>query len=253
MRIEGSVALVTGGTSGLGLATVRNLRERGAYVVILNRPSVRSEKVVAELGEGVVLSAGDVTSEVDVTAAVDRAMELGRLRIVVNCAGVGNAHRTAGGSGPFPLEAFSEVVRINLIGSFNVIRLAAARMIRLEEDGDERGVIVNTASIAAFDGQIGQAAYAAAKGGIVGMTLPIARDLARSRIRVVTIAPGLFRTPMFDGFPQSAIEALGQQVPHPQRLGEAEEFASLVAHVVDNPMLNGETIRLDGALRMGPR
>ncbi|MFJ9818696.1 3-hydroxyacyl-CoA dehydrogenase [Streptomyces sp. NPDC101151] len=253
MRIEGSVALVTGGTSGLGLATVRRLRDLGASVVVLNRPSERSEKVAAELGERVLFSPGDVTSEDDVNAALDLAMELGVPRIVVNCAGIGNAYRTAGRSGPFPLDAFSRVIQVNLIGSFNVIRLAAARIVRLGDDGEERGVIVNTASVAAFDGQIGQAAYAASKGGVVGMTLPIARDLAQSRIRVVTIAPGLFHTPMFDVFPESAIEALGRQVPHPNRLGDPGEFASLVAHIVENPMLNGETIRLDGAIRMGPR
>ncbi|MFG2385504.1 3-hydroxyacyl-CoA dehydrogenase [Streptomyces avermitilis] len=253
MRIEGSVALVTGGTSGLGLATVRMLRDRGASVVVVNRPSARSEEVAAGLGPRVTFSPGDVTSEEDVTAAIESAMSLGALRIVVNCAGIGNAHRTAGKNGPFPLEAFSKVVQVNLIGSFNVIRLAAARMCRSEDDGEERGVIVNTASIAAFDGQVGQAAYAASKGGIVGMTLPIARDLAAERIRVVTIAPGLFRTPLFDVFPESTIEALGRQVPHPARLGDPEEYASLVAHIVENPMLNGETIRLDGSLRMAPR
>ncbi|MFH8350390.1 3-hydroxyacyl-CoA dehydrogenase [Streptomyces sp. NPDC018045] len=253
MRIEGSVALVTGGSSGLGLATVRELRDRGATVVIIGRSS-RGKDVAAELGERVVFSPGDVTSEEDVTTALGLATDLGALRIAVNCAGIGNAFRTVGKNGPFPLEAFSKVVQVNLIGSFNVIRLAAAVMSRAAaDDGGERGVIVNTASIAAFDGQVGQAAYAASKGGIVGMTLPIARDLASSGIRVVTVAPGLFHTPMFDVFPESAVEALGRQVPHPSRLGDPAEFASLVTHIAENPMLNGETIRLDGALRMPPR
>lgn len=252
VRIEGSVALVTGGGSGLGLATVRELRDRGASVVILGRSS-RGKEVAEELGERVHFSPGDVTSEEAVTAAVELAASLGTLRIAVNCAGIGNAFKTIGKNGPFPLDAFSKVVQVNLIGSFNVIRLAVARMSQAEDDGTERGVVINTASIAAFDGQIGQAAYAASKAGIVGMTLPIARDLAPSRIRVVTIAPGLFHTPMFDVFPDSAVEALGRQVPHPARLGDPSEYASLVAHVVENPMLNGETIRLDGALRMAPR
>ncbi|KJK55116.1 3-hydroxyacyl-CoA dehydrogenase [Saccharothrix sp. ST-888] len=252
MQIEGSVALVTGGSSGLGLAAARELRDQGASVVILGRSS-RGKEVADELGERVVFCAGDVTSPEDVGAAIDLAASLGTLRIAVNCAGIGNAFKTVGQNGPFPLDAFSRVVQVNLIGSFNVIRLAAARMCQTEDDAAERGVIVNTASVAAFDGQIGQAAYAASKGGIVGMTLPVARDLAQSRIRVVTIAPGLFRTPMFDILPESAVEALGRQVPHPARLGDPSEFASLVSHVVRNPMLNGETIRLDGAIRMAPR
>jgi NAD(P)-dependent dehydrogenase (short-subunit alcohol dehydrogenase family) len=253
LRIKGNVALVTGGTSGLGLATVRRLRDLGAFVVVLNRDTGRSRAVAAELGDGVLLSPGDVTSEADVHSALDLAEQHGALRVVVNCAGIGNAHRTAGGNGPFPLEAFSRVVHVNLVGTFNVVRLAAARMVRYDDLGEERGVVVNTSSIAAFDGQAGQAAYAASKAGIVGMTLPVARDLAQFRIRVVTVAPGLFRTPMFDALPEPAIGALGAQVPHPSRLGEPAEFASLVAHVVENPMLNGETIRLDGAMRMPPR
>jgi NAD(P)-dependent dehydrogenase (short-subunit alcohol dehydrogenase family) len=253
VRIEGSVALVTGGASGLGLATVRALAQRGASVVILGR-SARGKEAAQELGERVVFSPGDVTREEDVTAAIDLASGLGPLRIAVSCAGVGNAFKTVGRKGPFPLAAFEKVVKVNLIGTFNVVRLAAARMDQAEDDGEEeRGVIVNTSSAAAFDGQIGQAAYAASKAGIVGMTLPIARDLAQSRIRVVTVAPGLFHTPMFDSFPDSALEALGRQVPHPARLGDPGEFASLVTHIVENPMLNGETIRLDGALRMAPR
>jgi NAD(P)-dependent dehydrogenase (short-subunit alcohol dehydrogenase family) len=252
VRIGGSVALVTGGASGLGLATVRDLHQRGASVVILAR-SQRGEEIAEELGERVAFSRGDVTREEDVTAAVELAASLGTLRIVVNCAGTGSAVKTVGKDGPFPLDTFNEIVQVNLIGTFNVIRLAAARIAQAEDDGEERGVIVNAASVAAFDGQIGQAAYAASKAGVIGMTLPIARDLASLRIRVVTIAPGLFHTPMFDPFPRSAIEALGRQVPHPARLGDPAEFASLAAHIVENPMLNGETIRLDGALRMAPR
>ncbi|WIM94383.1 SDR family NAD(P)-dependent oxidoreductase [Actinoplanes oblitus] len=252
MRIEGSVALVAGGTSGLGLATARQLHERGASVVILGRSS-RGKRIADDLGDRVLFAPGDVTSEADVTAAVELAGTLGTLRIAVNCAGSGNAVKTVGKDGPFPLDAFAEVIRVNLIGTFNVLRLAAARMAQADELGEERGVIVNTSSAAAFDGQVGQAAYAASKAGVVGMTLPIARDLAGLRIRVVTIAPGLFHTPMFDPLPRSAIDALSRQVPHPARLGDPAEFASLVTHVVENPMMNGETIRLDGALRMAPR
>jgi len=245
--------LITGGASGLGLATARELVSRGASVVIIDLPSTDGEKVAAGLGDRAAFSPGDVTSEEDVTAALDLASQLGTLRIAVNCAGIGNAAKTVGKNGPFPLAAFTRIVQVNLIGTFNVTRLAAARMAEAELDGEERGVIVNTASAAAFDGQIGQAAYSASKGGIVGMTLPIARDLAQLAIRMVTIAPGLFRTPLFDTMPESAVEALGKQVPHPARLGRPEEFASLAAHVVENPMMNGETIRLDGAIRMAPR
>ena len=253
MQTEGNVALITGGASGLGLATARELVSRGASVVIIDLPSTDGEKVAAGLGDRAAFSPGDVTSEEDVTAALDLASQLGTLRIAVNCAGIGNAAKTVGKNGPFPLAAFTRIVQVNLIGTFNVTRLAAARMAEAELDGEERGVIVNTASAAAFDGQIGQAAYSASKGGIVGMTLPIARDLAQLAIRMVTIAPGLFRTPLFDTMPESAVEALGKQVPHPARLGRPEEFASLAAHVVENPMMNGETIRLDGAIRMAPR
>jgi NAD(P)-dependent dehydrogenase (short-subunit alcohol dehydrogenase family) len=253
MDIDGQVALVTGGASGLGLATVRELHGKGARVVVLDLPSSRGAEVAAELGERVVFAPGDVTSEDDVAAAVATATGLGPLRVAVNCAGIGTAVRTVGKSGPHPLAEFTKVVQVNLVGTFNVIRLAAAAVAATEPVGEERGVIVNTASVAAFDGQIGQAAYSASKGGIVGMTLPIARDLARSLVRVVTIAPGLFRTPLFELLPPDALTALGAQVPHPARLGEPPEFAALVAHVVANPMLNGETIRLDGAIRMAPK
>jgi NAD(P)-dependent dehydrogenase (short-subunit alcohol dehydrogenase family) len=253
MDIAGNVALVTGGASGLGLATARALYAHGAGVVLLDLPGSRGKEVAAELGDRAVFAPGDVTSEADVSAAVDAATGLGPLRITVNCAGIGTAARTVGKQGPFPLDAFTKVIQVNLIGTFNVIRLAAAAMGRIEEVGEERGVIINTASVAAFDGQIGQAAYSASKGGIVGMTLPIARDLAGQRIRVVTIAPGLFDTPLFQGLPPEAIEALGAQVPHPSRLGNPEEYAALAVHIVSNPMLNGETIRLDGAIRMSPK
>jgi NAD(P)-dependent dehydrogenase (short-subunit alcohol dehydrogenase family) len=252
VRIGGSVALVTGGASGLGLATVRTLHDRGASVVILAR-SAQGKEIANELGERVAFAPGDVTREEDVNVALDVAEGLGTLRVVVNCAGTGNAVKTVGKDGPFPLAAFDDVVQVNLIGTFNVIRLAAARMAKAEAAGEERGVIVNAASVAAYDGQIGQAAYAASKAGVIGMTLPIARDLASLLIRVVTIAPGLFHTPMFAPLPRSAIDALGRQVPHPARLGDPAEFAALAAHIVENPMLNGETIRLDGALRMAPR
>src|SRR5580693_3211798 len=255
MNIGGNIALVTGGASGLGLATVTNLHEAGASVVILDLPGSNGLAVARELGARVAFSAGDVTNSADVDAALDAAGALagGVPRIVVNCAGIGAAARTTGRDGPFPLESFNRVIQVNLIGTFNVIRLAAYRMSQAEEEDGERGVIVNTASVAAFDGQIGQAAYSASKGGIVGMTLPIARDLARLKIRVMTIAPGLFNTPLLGNLPDEAIKSLGEQVPHPARLGDPREYAALVAHIVENPMLNGETIRLDGAIRMGPR
>jgi len=259
MNIAGNIALVTGGASGLGLATTVRLHEAGASVVILDLPGSNGVSVARDLGPRVAFAPGDVTSPADVDAALDAAGALagGVPRIVVNCAGIGTAARTTGKDGPFPLESFTRVIQVNLIGTFNVIRLAADRMSRVgPEEGNadgERGVIVNTASVAAFEGQIGQAAYSASKGGIVGMTLPIARDLARLKIRVMTIAPGLFNTPLLGNLPDEAIASLGEQVPHPARLGDPREYAALVAHIVENPMLNGETIRLDGAIRMGPR
>ena len=255
MRISGNVALVTGGASGLGLATIRRLHSAGASVVILDLPTSNGTEVAKELGDRAAFTPGDVTNPFDVEAALDAAATLagGPPRIVVNCAGIGNAARTAGKDGPFPLEAFTKVIQVNLIGTFNVIRLAAFRMSQQGEEDGERGVIVNTASVAAFDGQIGQAAYSASKGGIVGMTLPVARDLARLKIRVMTIAPGLFATPLLGGLSEDQIKSIGGQVPHPSRLGQPEEYAALAAHIVENPMLNGETIRLDGAIRMAPR
>jgi NAD(P)-dependent dehydrogenase (short-subunit alcohol dehydrogenase family) len=251
MKIEGSAAVVTGGASGLGLATAKRLAAAGAQVTILDLPSAAGEEQAAAIKGS--FAPGDVTSEADVTAALDRAGERGPVRIVVNCAGIGTAGRVLGKNGVLPLDQFARVINVNLIGTFNVIRLATERIVATEEIDGERGVIVNTASIAAFDGQIGQAAYSASKGGVVGMTLPIARDLADKLIRVVTIAPGLMLTPMLQSLPQEALESLGRQVPHPSRLGDPGEYAALVEHIVSNPLLNGEVIRLDGALRMAPR
>ncbi|MFN2388296.1 MAG: SDR family NAD(P)-dependent oxidoreductase [Actinomycetota bacterium] len=254
MRIAGKTALVTGGASGLGLATVTELVRNGASVVMVDLATSDGEIAAKELGDRVRFVPADVTAEHEVQTAVDTAVDLGGLHIVVNCAGVGFPGRVLTRAGdPVDLERFELVVRVNLIGTYNVIRLAAAAIAREEPEDDERGVIVNTASIAAFEGQIGQAAYAASKGGIVGMTLPIARDLAGRLIRCVAIAPGTFDTPMLGGLPESAREGLAAGIPHPHRLGRSEEFASLVRHIVENPMLNGETIRLDGALRMPPR
>jgi NAD(P)-dependent dehydrogenase (short-subunit alcohol dehydrogenase family) len=255
MKIAGSVALVTGGASGLGLATVRRLYDAGASVVILDLPKSNGTAVAKELGTRAAFAPGDVTSPEDVEAALDAAQALADEppRILVNCAGIGNATRTAGRDGPFPLDAFNRVIQINLIGTFNAIRLTAVRMSQAADIDGERGVIVNTASVAAFDGQIGQAAYSASKGGIVGMTLPIARDLSRLKIRVMTIAPGLFQTPLLGGLSEEQIASIGAQVPHPARLGQPAEYAALAVHIVENPMLNGETIRLDGAIRMAPR
>ncbi|WP_328499901.1 3-hydroxyacyl-CoA dehydrogenase [Streptomyces sp. NBC_00457] len=256
MHLTGTdVALVTGGASGLGLATVRRLVADGARVVVVDLPSSDGKAVAAGLDGRAVFAPADVTDEAQITAALDTAVGLGTLRVVVNCAGIGtDVFRVVGQQGPFPYAEFRRTVEVNLIGTFNVIRLAAACMIATAEPvGEERGVIANTSSVAAFDGQIGQAAYSASKGGIVGMTLPVARDLAQHLIRVVTVAPGLFATPLLAGLSQEAQDSLGAQVPHPSRLGKPEEYADLVAHIVANPMLNGETIRLDGGIRMAPR
>lgn len=244
MQITDATALVTGGASGLGLATAHALAAAGARVVIADLPTSRG----AELP--FAFAPCDVRSATDVQAAVDLA---GDARIVVNCAGVATPGRAVGKNGPLPLEDFERVVGINLVGTFNVIRLTAARIMQLDPIGEERGVIVNTASVAAFDGQVGQAAYSASKGGVAAMTLPLAREFAQHLIRVMTIAPGIFETPMMAGLPQEAQDSLGKQVPHPSRLGRPDEYAALVRHIVENPMLNGETIRLDGAIRMAPR
>ncbi len=253
MQIDGAVALVTGGGSGLGRASVEALAEAGARIVVVDLPSSPGQEVADALGDRAVFVPTDVTDEAAVAAAVETATTLGPLRVVVNCAGVATPGKVVGRKGPLPLDSFDTVVRINLVGTFNVIRLAAAAMMETEPVEGERGVVVNTASAAAFDGQIGQAAYAASKGGVVGMTLPIARELASSLIRVMTIAPGLFETPMLSGLPQEAQDSLGAQVPHPSRLGRPSEYAALVRHIVENPMLNGEVIRLDGAIRMAPK
>ena len=253
MRIEGSSAIVVGGASGLGEATVRELHSRGAVVTIAD---VNADKGVALASElGVEFVTCDVREEEQVQAAVGQAAQAtGGLRIAMCCAGVGWAQKVAGSKGPHPLLPFQTVIQINLIGTFNVLRYAAAAMISNEpQDDGERGVCVDTASIAAYEGQVGQIAYAASKGGIVSLTLPAARDLAQYGIRVNTIAPGLFDTPLLAALPQEAREKLGAGVPYPQRLGRPEEYAQLACHIVENRMLNGETIRLDGALRMPPR
>lgn len=253
MEIKDAVAVVTGGASGLGLATTKRLLDRGAQVVVID---LRGEEAVRELGDRARFVEADVTDEAAVGKALDAAESMGTLRINVNCAGIGNAIKTLSKDGPFPLDGFKKVIGVNLIGTFNVLRLAAERIAKTEpvgSKGEERGVIINTASVAAFEGQIGQAAYSASKGGVVGMTLPIARDLSRELIRVVTIAPGLFKTPLLGSLPEEAQASLGKQVPHPARLGDPDEYGALAVHIVENPMLNGEVIRLDGAIRMAPR
>jgi NAD(P)-dependent dehydrogenase (short-subunit alcohol dehydrogenase family) len=253
VEIKDAVAVITGGASGLGLATAKALLDSGAKVVILDLPTSKGEDVAKELGDRARFAPADVTDEDAVTAAFDIAESLGPVRIVVNCAGTGDAIRVLGKSGVYPLHKFARIVNINLIGTFNVLRLGAERMVKNDPVGEERGVIINTASVAAFDGQIGQAAYSASKGGVVGMTLPIARDLADKKIRVMTIAPGLFDTPLLAGLPEPAKASLGAQVPHPSRLGNPAEYGALAVHIVENSMLNGEVIRLDGAIRMAPR
>ena len=254
MELTERSALVTGGASGLGAATVRRLHTGGAGVVIVDLPTSAGAQLADELGERAIFVPADVTDSDQVAVAIDAAASLGQFSVVVNCAGIGTPGRIVAKNGdPLALDTFARVIQVNLIGTFNVIRLAAAAMIATPGEGEERGVIVNTASIAAFDGQIGQAAYAASKGGIAGMTLPIARDLAQHRIRCTTIAPGLFLTPLLMGLPEDAVAALGAGVPHPSRLGDPSEYAALVAHIVANPMLNGETIRLDGATRLAPK
>ncbi len=255
MDIQNKVVLVTGGASGLGEACVRRFSSKGMKVIILDRDAERGKALAGELGEKVRYAQADVTSEGDVQAAIDTALgEFGGLDVVVNCAGVAWASRTVGKEGPHPLDLFESVIKINLIGTFNVIRLAAAKMSQNTPDlTGERGVIINTASVAAFDGQIGQAAYAASKGGIVGMTLPIARDLARVGIRVMTIAPGIFETPMVAMMTPEVQASLAAQIPFPSRLGRADEYAQLAQNIIEHPYLNGEVIRLDGAVRMQPK
>jgi 3-hydroxyacyl-CoA dehydrogenase / 3-hydroxy-2-methylbutyryl-CoA dehydrogenase len=255
MRIEGAGALVIGGASGLGEATTRRLHAEGATVTIADVNAEKGDALAGELGEGARFVAADVTRADEVQAAVDAAAELGGgLRISVHCAGVGWAERTVSKRGPHQLEFFEKVIAINLIGTFNALRLAAAQMAGNEPDeGGERGVCVNTASIAAYDGQIGQVAYSASKGGVVGMTLPAARDLSSLGIRVNTIAPGLFDTPLLAALPQEARDQLGAGVPFPRRLGRPDEYADLAAFIVGNTMMNGEVVRLDGALRMPPK
>src|SRR5579859_1832228 len=255
MQLEQTGALVTGGASGLGEACVRLLSHEGAKVVIADLKRETGTALAEELGQSVRFVPTNVTEEASMQAAVEAAVEhAGSLHILINCAGIGAAERVLGKDGPASLATFTRVIQINLIGTFNAIRLAAAAMAANgPNEGGERGVIINTASVAAFDGQIGQAAYSASKGGIVGMTLPIARDLSRDGIRVVTIAPGIFDTPLLGGLPEPARQSLGQQVPFPPRLGRPEEYAALAQHIVENVMLNGEVIRLDGAIRMAPR
>jgi NAD(P)-dependent dehydrogenase (short-subunit alcohol dehydrogenase family) len=254
MQFKDTVVIVTGGASGLGGATADAIVAGGGKVLIADVNEATGAEKVKALGAAARFVKCDVTSEADGQAVIEAATAMGVLRGLVNCAGIGRAAKTVGKEGPANLADFARVVNINLIGTFNMIRLAAAAMVKTEPNaGGERGVIVNTASVAAFDGQIGQAAYSASKGGVVGMTLPIARDLARDGVRVVTIAPGLFLTPMLLGLPKEAQDSLGAQVPFPSRLGAPSEYAQLVTQIFDNPMLNGETIRLDGAIRMAPR
>ena len=255
MKLNGSVALVTGGASGLGAATIRRLAEGGARVVIVDRDEAKGTALAAELGNGAIFAKADVTDAASIEAAIAKATAIGPLRIAVSCAGVGWASRTLDKTGkPHDLDLFKTVIGVNLVGTFNVLRLAAEAMSKNEvtEDG-ERGVIVNTASVAAYDGQIGQIAYAASKAGVVGMTLPAARDLSPSAIRVVTIAPGIFDTPMLAALPEAARTALAEGVVFPKRLGKPSEYGQMVASIVENGYLNGETIRLDGSLRMAPK
>ena len=253
MNPSGQVAIVTGGGSGLGEATARALAARGAKLAIFDVGMERAEKVAAEIG-GIAVKCDVSSAEGGEKAMAEVAEKLGAARILVNCAGIGIAMKTTSKDGIHPLDVYRKVIEVNLIGTFNMIRLFAGNAEKLDPlDGGERGVIVSTASVAAYDGQIGQAAYSSSKGGVVGMTLPVARDLARAGIRVMTIAPGIFRTPMLAGLPEDAQKSLGQQVPFPPRLGEPAEYGALACHIVENQMLNGEVIRLDGAIRMAPK
>ena len=255
MQIEKSTFLITGGGSGLGAATANQLVDRGANVVLMDVNDDAAQALVEKLGERSRFVHADVTREADVQAAVKTAKnDFSSIQGLINCAGIGTAMRVVGKDGPHNLEVFAKVIEVNLIGTFNCIRMVGAAMSTGEPNAEgERGVVINTASVAAFDGQIGQAAYSASKGGVVGMTLPIARELARFGIRVMTIAPGLFDTPMMAGLPEEARQSLGLQVPFPPRLGRPAEYAQLALAIIENPMLNGETIRLDGAIRMAPK
>ncbi|QPC91174.1 3-hydroxyacyl-CoA dehydrogenase [Mesorhizobium sp. INR15] len=253
MNPNGQIAIVTGGGSGLGEATARALAAKGARVAIFDVGIDRAAKVAADIG-GIAIQCDVSSADSGAAAVAEVAATLGAPRLLVNCAGVAIGVKTIGKDGPHPLDQYRKVIEVNLIGTFNMIRLVADQASKLEPlQGGERGVIVNTASVAAYDGQIGQAAYSASKGGVVGMTLPVARDLARSGIRVCTIAPGIFKTPMMAGMPQDVQDSLGAAVPFPSRLGEPSEYAALALHIIENQMLNGETIRLDGAIRMAPK
>ncbi len=253
MQIAGISAVITGAGSGLGLATAKAMASAGANVVIVDLPSSNGEAEAKAIGPNAVFVAADVRDEDQIKVALDAAEEMGPLRLVVNCAGIATPNRVMRKGVATAQAEFERVISINLLGTLNVIRLAAERMSVTEPAGEERGVIVNTASVAAFDGQVGQVAYAASKAGVAGMTLPLARDLAQFLIRVIAVAPGTFETPMVAGLPPEAVKSLGDQVPHPSRLGKPEEYAALVKHIVENPMINGETIRIDGAIRMAPR
>jgi NAD(P)-dependent dehydrogenase (short-subunit alcohol dehydrogenase family) len=253
MNPNGQIAIVTGGGSGLGEATARALAAKGAGVAILDLGIERAAKIAADIG-GIAIQCDVSSADGGAASVAEVVKKFGEPRILVNCAGIAIGMKTIGKDGPHPLDQYRKVIEVNLIGTFNMIRLVADRAAKLEPlEGGERCVIVNTASVAAYDGQIGQAAYSASKGGVVGMTLPVARDLARSGIRVCTIAPGIFKTPMMAGMPQEVQDTLGAAVPFPSRLGEPSEYAALVLHIIENQMLNGETIRLDGAIRMAPK
>lgn len=252
MQLKDVAVFITGGGSGLGAATARAMAAKGAKIAVFDRSQENAEKVAAEV-KGIA-TVGDVTNEDQVKAALTKAAAAhGTARVLVNCAGIGGSQRIVGKQGVYPLEKFTNVIMVNLVGTFNCLRLFAEQLSTQEAVGEERGVIINTASVAAYEGQIGQIAYSASKGGVVGLTLPAARDLASSKIRVNTIAPGLFLTPLLMGLNEEARASLGAQVPHPARLGDASEYGNLAVHIVENPMLNGETIRLDGAIRMAPR
>ena len=255
MEIAGCVAAVTGGASGLGEACVRYLTGRGAKAAIFDVNAERGEQIASELGDSVIFANTDVVDEDSVKAAIDKTIgAFGAIHVAINCAGTGQAIKVLSKKGPYPLDSFSFLIRLNLIGTFNVIRLVAEKMVQNEPNADgEKGIFINTASAAATEGQIGQAAYSASKAGVVGMTLPIAREFADYGLRVVTVAPGLFETPLLMGLPDHVREALSQSVPFPRRLGKPSEFALLAGQIIENPMLNGNTIRLDGAIRMTAR